>query len=464
MPRETPQSISVVTRQEMDDFNLASINKVMEHTPGLNIVTYDSERTEYYARGFAIQNFQYDGIPMLGSSAYSAGHTLSDMAIYDRVEVLKGSTGLLTGTGDPGAAINLIRKKPTNELQGLAKLSAGSWDNYRTDLDFSGALNENGSVRGRAVAAYQDMHSHLDRYQRQTSVFYGILEADLSSQTLLTAGANYQDSDPEGNTWGGIHLFDSNGNFNARPRSFNNGASWNSWKQNARTAFATLEHEFDNEWVMKLQLNHQVNAVWVHSQRFLEGRNKEIGLKSSFFDGRLNASAAYFQLDQNNYPEVVPGGRTPSGDTAYRATQGVKTRGYELEASGQLAPNWQVHAGLSHKISRQRGKKVATLTPENMLTFYTSYKPARALGGLTLSGGIRWQDKIWGAVTNLQDRTGPQINAVAKSFWLLDSSTRYQFNENLSASLGINNLLDKKYYTIFNCTAPTHGASHATPT
>ena len=160
-PRETPQTISVTTRQEMNDFALNSIDDVMRHTPGVSVVTYDSERTEYYARGFAIQNFQYDGIPMRRDSAYSAGNTLSDMAIYDRIEVLKGATGLLTGSGDPGATINLIRKKPTRLFQGHAQLGIGSWDNYRSELDASGALNEAGTLRGRAVAAYQDKHSYL---------------------------------------------------------------------------------------------------------------------------------------------------------------------------------------------------------------------------------------------------------------------------------------------------------------
>ncbi|MER2177335.1 MAG: TonB-dependent receptor plug domain-containing protein, partial [Stenotrophomonas maltophilia] len=89
-PRQTPQSISVITRQEMNDFGLNGIDDVMKVTPGVSIVTYDSERTEYYARGFAVQNFQYDGIPMARDSAYSAGNTLSDMALYDRIEVLKG--------------------------------------------------------------------------------------------------------------------------------------------------------------------------------------------------------------------------------------------------------------------------------------------------------------------------------------------------------------------------------------
>lgn len=189
-PRETPQTISVITRQEMDDFNLSSIDDVMRHTPGVSVVTYDSERTEYYSRGFAIQNFQYDGIPMSRDSAYSAGNTLSDMAIYDRIEVLKGATGLLTGIGDPGATINLIRKKPTKDFQGSASVDAGSWNTYRTEVDLSGPINESGTIRARGVAAYQDNESQLDDYERKSPVFYGILEADLSDNTLLTVGAD----------------------------------------------------------------------------------------------------------------------------------------------------------------------------------------------------------------------------------------------------------------------------------
>ncbi len=260
MPRETPQSISVTTRQKMDDFHLTSIDQVMEQSTGVSIVTYDSERTQYYSRDFAIQNFQYDGIPMSRDSAYSAGNTLTDMAIYDRVEVLRGATGLLTGSGDPSATINLVRKKPTRKFEGHATASVGSWSNYRGEIDVGGALNASGSIRARGVATYQDKHSDMDRYERKTGVFYGIVEADLTSSTLLTVGVDRQDNKPTASTWGGISLLDSNGNFNAMPRSFNNGANWSHWDQYTRTTFATLEHNFDNGWVTKLQLNHQTNG------------------------------------------------------------------------------------------------------------------------------------------------------------------------------------------------------------
>ena len=260
-PRETPQSISVVTRQVMDDFGLNAIDDVMRHTPGITVSTYDTERTNYYSRGFSIVNFQYDGIPTLRDAQYSAGQTLTDMAIYDRVEILKGATGLLTGAGGPGGTINLIRKKPTSEFKSSIELGAGSWDNYRTQVDVSGPLTETGNVRGRAVAAYQDKHSFLDHYSRKTGVLYGILEFDLDEDTLLTVGADYQDSDPKGSSWTGTRtIFDATGNKLDLPRSFNNGPKWGSWQQYSHTVFATLEHNFDNGWVTKGQYNHQVNG------------------------------------------------------------------------------------------------------------------------------------------------------------------------------------------------------------
>lgn len=119
-PRETPQSISVVTRQAMDDFSLKSIDDVMRHTPGITVAAYDSERTSYFSRGFAIQNFQYDGIPILQDAQYSSGHTLTDTVIYDRVEILKGATGLLTGAGGPGGTINMVRKNPPRNSKAMS--------------------------------------------------------------------------------------------------------------------------------------------------------------------------------------------------------------------------------------------------------------------------------------------------------------------------------------------------------
>ncbi|CAM3704012.1 Ferripyoverdine receptor [Pseudomonas reidholzensis] len=261
-PRETPQSITVITRQHMDDFGLDNVDDVMRHTPGITVSAYDTDRTNYYSRGFSINNFQYDGIPSaVRNVAYSAGNTLSDMAIYDRIEVLKGASGLLSGAGSLGGTINLVRKKPTAEALGHITAGAGSWDNYRTEVDLSGPLTEAGNVRGRAVAAYQDRHSYIDRYSNKSSVFYGILEFDLSPDTMLTVGADYQDNKPEGSTWSGsFPLLNYAGEINDAKRSFSNATDWSSWQQYTRTVFATLEHDMGGGWVTKLQLDHKLNG------------------------------------------------------------------------------------------------------------------------------------------------------------------------------------------------------------
>ncbi|NMY01598.1 TonB-dependent siderophore receptor [Pseudomonas sp. WS 5059] len=295
-PRETPQSITVITRQHMDDFGLNAIDDVMRHTPGITVSTYDSERTNYFARGFSIENFQYDGIPTLRNSAYSSGQTLTDMAIYDRVEILKGATGLLTGAGAPGATLNLIRKKPTHDFKASIELGAGSWDNYRSQVDVSGPLTDSGNIRGRAVAAYQDKHSFMERYQRKTSVYFGSLEADLDDDTLLTVGFDYQDNDPMGSGWSGSRpLFNTKGDRIDVKRSYNNGAKWSRWEQYNRGAFATLERSFANGWVAKAQVTHQLSGYHAPLGSIQSAPNPDTGLSTVYankFTGQTRANAA----------------------------------------------------------------------------------------------------------------------------------------------------------------------------
>ncbi|MBJ3814727.1 TonB-dependent receptor plug domain-containing protein [Shimwellia pseudoproteus] len=134
-PRETPQSTSVVTRQRMDDLQLNSINDVLANTTGVSSTTLDSERVNYYARGFRIRNFQYDGVPTTPISGdYTPGEGVLDTAFYERVEVVRGAAGLLQGTGDPSAAVNLIRKRPLWTFAATGSASAGSWNNHRSML------------------------------------------------------------------------------------------------------------------------------------------------------------------------------------------------------------------------------------------------------------------------------------------------------------------------------------------
>ncbi|WP_340050854.1 TonB-dependent siderophore receptor [Pseudomonas proteolytica] len=342
-PKETPQSITVITRQHMDDFGLNAIDDVMRHTPGITVSTYDSERTNYFARGFSIENFQYDGIPTLRNSAYSSGQTLTDMAIYDRVEILKGATGLLTGAGAPGATLNLIRKKPTRDFKASIELGAGSWDNYRSQVDVSGPLTDSGNIRGRAVAAYQDKHSFMERYQRKTSVYFGSLEADLDDDTLLTVGFDYQDNDPQGSGWSGSRpLFNTKGDRIDVKRSYNNGAKWSRWEQYNRGAFATLERSFANGWVAKAQVTHQLSGYDAPLGSIQSAPSPDTGLSTVYankFTGltRANSADVYlsgpFSLLGREHELVV-------GGSASNSHWKGKDYGSPTHANGKVVDFW----------------------------------------------------------------------------------------------------------------------------
>jgi outer membrane receptor for ferric coprogen and ferric-rhodotorulic acid len=252
-PRETPQSVSVITRQQMDDQALTNIGEVLSKTPGITVNKLDSSRASFKSRGFEIDNFQVDGIP--AAFRFGNGIDQTDMVIYDRVEVLKGSTGLLSGFGSPSATVNLVRKRPTRELSGYVSASAGSWDTYRSEFDIGGALTPEGNVRGRFVTAYEDGQSFMDHLSEKKQVFYGILETDITDDTLLSAGLSRQTNRPEGSSWGpSTPLFDSNGNEFRFSRSFNPGTKWSQWDNTNDNAFVTLEQRLAYDWTVKASI------------------------------------------------------------------------------------------------------------------------------------------------------------------------------------------------------------------
>ena len=257
--RETPQTVTVVTRQNMDDQGAQSIGDVLRNAPGISTQAYDSDRMEYSARGYAITNYQFDGVNSMYDGVFDEGATKVDMALYDRVDIVKGATGLLSGSGEPSATVNMIRKKPTREFKASITGSVGSWDNYRTEGDISGPLNEDGSVRGRLVGVYQDADSYIDHYSRKNDVFYGIIEADLTPDTTLTFGMDYQNIKPRGSSWTGNPYYFSDYSKTDFSRSFNPGTDWSRRDVQAQTTFASLEHRFANDWKIKGTLNQQTN-------------------------------------------------------------------------------------------------------------------------------------------------------------------------------------------------------------
>lgn len=260
--REIPQSVSIISHQRIEDQGLDDIIDVLENTTGVSNTRTDSERFEFYARGFYIDNYQFDGIPTTMVQNWSYGDSALDLALYDRVEVVRGATGLLTGTGNPSASVNLIRKHADSRtLTGSVSQTFGSWDRRRTTVDVTTPLNSTGTVRARVIGSYLDTDSAVDRYSQKKSLFYGVIDADLTDNTQLSVGYDYQKKESDGVTWGGFPLWYSDGSRTDYSRAFNPAADWTYWDTTVKRAFATLQHDFDNGWKLKANATHDKTDV-----------------------------------------------------------------------------------------------------------------------------------------------------------------------------------------------------------
>ncbi|WP_413740268.1 ferric-rhodotorulic acid/ferric-coprogen receptor FhuE [Sodalis sp. RH14] len=260
-PRDVPQSVSVITQQRMQDQQLQTVTDVLNNTTGITSNLVDSERSEYFSRGFKITNFTFDGIPTSVGDAWNYGDAASDTAIYDRIEVVRGATGLITGAGSPSASVNMVRKHAdSKEPTGTVSASYGSWNKQRYVADVAGPLNDDGSVRGRVVTGYQDQDSWLDRYRKNKKFLYGVVDADITDHTTLSLGYDYEDADTANPTWGGLPMFYSNGSLTHYNRSLNSSADWTSYHTNARKAYADLVHSFDNGWNIHVNGTHAQNT------------------------------------------------------------------------------------------------------------------------------------------------------------------------------------------------------------
>ncbi|QLF93504.1 TonB-dependent siderophore receptor [Pseudomonas sp. ABC1] len=253
--REIPQSVSVMTRKLMDEKNLTSLEQVMAKTPGITFGQRNFGAHVFQSRGFVLDESSYlmDGVP--GQAYTVTGWLPPDTAIYDRVEVLRGAAGLLVGAGNPGGAVNLVRKRPTATPQFSITARAGSWDNYRLDLDGSGSLNDAGTLRGRLVTAYEDKGSYLDEKKSRTPLLYGIVEADLGSDTTLTLSLRRQTGKINGYSIFGLPRY-SDGTAPNISRSTALVQDWNSHETRMNEAFAEVEHRFNDTWSNKTSLTY----------------------------------------------------------------------------------------------------------------------------------------------------------------------------------------------------------------
>ena len=185
---DTPQSLSIIEKETIANYNFSDVNSLFKQVTGINIDQTETDRTYFNARGFDITSMHVDGAGIPFGDIFVGD---LDTAIYEKVEFIRGSNGLITGLGNPSGTVNYVRKRPSNDTQASAALTFGRWSNFRAVVDVSTPLTDSGSWAARAVVVHQDKESWLDLYGNKRTVLYGVVDGQLNDDVTLTFGYTY---------------------------------------------------------------------------------------------------------------------------------------------------------------------------------------------------------------------------------------------------------------------------------
>ncbi|AVJ25846.1 TonB-dependent siderophore receptor [Achromobacter spanius] len=372
--RDIPQSVSVLTRQQMDDQDLTTAAAALNQVTGVSTTGYD--RTEsIMVRGYTA-NAQADGVPMVGMT----NNPFTDMALYDRVEVLRGPSGLLTGSGEPGGTVNFVRKRPYAELGGSGALSTGSNNRRRAEVDLNTPLNETGTLRARTVLVRHDEDKFYDDAKSRDEVAYGIVEYDLTPHTTFGISGAY--SQWTTNTFWGLPLM-SDGSLPSR-RTFM-GSNQDSVYR-IKEASADLTHRFANDWTARAAYSHrELDADYVGIVT-----TAPVNIATGLAD--ISSAYGYYQKETKwDSADFNVTGPIEAFGLRHRLTVGYNASRSDnlLGSTSFTAQNWDVFNDhdFSALINRDVASRRQTITEQSGL--YTSAQIALA-DPLKLVIGGRW--------------------------------------------------------------------------
>ncbi|WP_043237833.1 TonB-dependent siderophore receptor [Stutzerimonas azotifigens] len=317
--RDIPQSITVYTDNYIKDRNFVNLDDLAKYTAGLRTLTNDSGRSSIYARGYEYDEFNIDGLP--GPMASIHG-TVPSLSPFDRVEIMRGPSGLFNSTSEMGGIVNMVRKRPTDEFQGSLTGRYGTWDQSYLEADLSGPLDEAGRVRGRMVASRADTNGEVDYNENTGESFYGALDMDLTDATTLSFGLIHQTKDIAPHNG---YPTDAAGNLLEWSHSTFLGADWNDFDGRTTDAIAELTHRFDTGGYGRVAVRgskRDTNYLYAYTGGAVSpnGDARLVATGRDFQQDTLSVDASYSQPFEllGQVSEFVVGSDFKRYDTDYR--------------------------------------------------------------------------------------------------------------------------------------------------
>ncbi|KAB8306272.1 ferrichrome porin FhuA [Erwinia endophytica] len=260
---KNPQSVSVVTREEMELHNVDSVKSAFNYTPGVFSGNRGSSGVidALSIRGFSETNTnQYlDGLKLQGDN-YS--EFAIDPYFLERAELIRGPVSVLYGKSNPGGVVSLVSKRPTTETLREVQFQMGTDNLFSTGFDFSGALDDAGvySYRLTGLARSQDAQQDMQKEKRYTIAPSFSWQPDAHTNfTLLT----YFQNEPETGYYGWlprqgtvVPIIDANGQQHKLPTDFDEGEASNKISRNTKMVGYTFSHDFNDTWTVRQNLRY----------------------------------------------------------------------------------------------------------------------------------------------------------------------------------------------------------------
>jgi outer membrane receptor for ferric coprogen and ferric-rhodotorulic acid len=251
--REIPQTLSIVSAEQMRQQNDADISDAMQHATGVTVRRSDSFFTNYYVRGYQVSSYHVDGGAALPTDNAVASQFVSinpDLSEYDHIEILRGADGLFGSNSDPGATISLVRKRPLAEPQLMFSAAAGSWDDYRAEADITGPLLDDGSLRGRMVAVYRERGYFYPNAQLTRERVFGALEYDLDPTSTMILGGSYEHN--EGSPFSEGLPVNADGSDAGLSRDTDLTFDWADFSNDVGELYFQIWKHFGNDWKIRM--------------------------------------------------------------------------------------------------------------------------------------------------------------------------------------------------------------------
>ncbi|ELF8860983.1 ferrichrome porin FhuA [Salmonella enterica] len=297
--QKVPQSISVVTAEEMALHQPKSVKEALSYTPGVAVGTRGASNTYDYLiiRGFAAdgqsQNNYLNGLKMQGNFYNDA---VIDPYMLERAEVMRGPVSVLYGKSSPGGLLNMVSKRPTTEPLKEIQFKMGTDSLFQTGFDFSDALDEEGVYSYRLTGLARSANAQQDRAEEQR---YAIAPAftwrpdDKTNFTFLS----YFQNEPETGYYGWLPkegTVEPLPNGKRLPTDFNEGAKNNTYSRNEKMVGYSFDHEFNDIFTVRQNLRYAENKV---SQNSVYG----YGVCSDPANGYSKQCAALAPADKGHY-------------------------------------------------------------------------------------------------------------------------------------------------------------------